>query len=279
MIKHILVPTDLSKNSREAFLYAIQVAKKLRASITLYHAWSSPMIDPRLSFKEAKDAMGGDKEKAVRRLKSWCAKAGEEKVTASYILDEEPVTRGIVKLTKTGSYELLIMGTKGAGNVNDVFMGSNAADVIASTDIPVMAVPSEAMFSGFKNIVFAVDYQDSDMEGLRYIEQFSGLFRSKITAVHVSGPDFTSDFERFMMDSFSSKVSTEFPGLKMEYKLVKDDDVIKGLEAVVHDLQPDLLVMVTEKRSFLGEIFWRSLTKQMAFRITVPLLAIPHKSI
>jgi nucleotide-binding universal stress UspA family protein len=276
MIKNILIPTDFSKNARDAFNYAISLALKTRASITLYHAWSSPMLDPGLSFKQERAAMGADRRKKERRLKSWCDKAKEQGVKAvSFIMNDNIGVRGIRAQVNNGHYDLVVMGTKGASGIRAVLLGSNTAAMITSSNIPVLAIPQRAKYNGLKKLLAAVDYQDTDTASMAYIEKLTGIFRSFVTAIHVTGPDFTDDFEQYMLKEFSKKMKRKFPDMKLEYKLLRKDDIIEGLNEAIRQEQPDALVMVAEKRSWIGKLFWGNLAEKMSFCTKVPLLTIP----
>lgn len=276
MIKNILVPTDFSKNAREAFMYAIELAKSTGAALTLYHRWASPMLDPGLSFKGQKLQMSADMKKKERRLKEWSKKAREPKVGAvSFIMDEEPGMNGVRAVAESGNYDLVVMGTKGASGIKSVLIGSNTAAMITSSPIPVMAIPQGAKYKGLKNLLAAVDYRDEDITEMIYIEKLAGTFHSSVTAVHITGPDFTDDFEQHLMKQFSKRMDRKFPGLKLEYKIIRNDNIIDGLNDAVREYKPDALVMVTEKRSWIGKLFWGSITEKMSFCTKVPLLAIP----
>lgn len=279
MINHILVPTDFSVNAREAFMYAIALAAKAETAITLYHGWSAPMLDPSLSFREQKLEMETDKMKKEKRLKQWCKKAGEQKVkSVSFIIRDENSVSGIAAQAESGLFDLVVMGTKGASGIRAMIMGSNTAGMIASSRIPVLAIPARVKYNGMKNILAAIDYREQDIKQLGYIARLPGTQRSSITAVHIAGPDFTGDFEQFMMKYFSKKMKKEFPGMKLSFKINRNNNIVEGLSDAVKELQPDVLVMITEKRSWLGKLFWGSLTEKMSFCSRVPLLALPSGS-
>ncbi|MBK6549167.1 MAG: universal stress protein [Flavobacteriales bacterium] len=56
------------------------------------------------------------------------------------------------------------MGTQGASGVKEVFMGTNTADVIKHSRLPVLAVPEQARHTGSTRIVLADD-------GVEWIER------------------------------------------------------------------------------------------------------------
>ena len=52
-------------------------------------------------------------------------------------------------------------------------------------------------------------------------------------------------------------------------------DYCEGVLAAVQDTQPDLVVLLARKRSFLGELFHRSVTARVLARCPVPVLVLP----
>ncbi|MBK6882677.1 MAG: universal stress protein [Flavobacteriales bacterium] len=61
-----------------------------------------------------------------------------------------------LRSSRTNS-SLVVMGTQGASGVKEVFMGTNTADVIKHSRLPVLAVPEQARHNGSTRIVLADD--------------------------------------------------------------------------------------------------------------------------
>ncbi|MBK6537402.1 MAG: universal stress protein [Ignavibacteria bacterium] len=47
-MKNILFPTDFSQNAENALNYAIEIARKVRGNLILFHAYSVQLIDPNM---------------------------------------------------------------------------------------------------------------------------------------------------------------------------------------------------------------------------------------
>jgi nucleotide-binding universal stress UspA family protein len=66
------------------------------------------------------------------------------------------------ELVNAKMVELVIMGTHGASNFLDNLIGSNTSLFIKDAPCPVLAVPSQAYFTGFKNITYASGFESDE---------------------------------------------------------------------------------------------------------------------
>ncbi|MFZ1462196.1 MAG: universal stress protein, partial [Ignavibacteria bacterium] len=70
------------------------------------------------------------------------------------------------------------------------------------------------------------------------------------------------------------KESSNYDKIRLE--LVKEENVLEGINDYINSHEVDVLAMAIRKRSLLDKIFNRSLTKKMAYHTRIPLLAL-HK--
>ncbi|WP_394820516.1 universal stress protein [Pendulispora albinea] len=134
---HILVPTDFSPTADEALDYAIVLAAKLGASITVVHAYDVAAVSGahvRANAQSALDAALAKRQGAGVSLKSLL-KSGNP-------LDTIPdVAREI-------GAELIVMGTHGRQGIARMLLGSVAERVVRTAPCPVLTVapadPDEA---------------------------------------------------------------------------------------------------------------------------------------
>ncbi len=61
---------------------------------------------------------------------------------------------------------------------------------------------------------------------------------------------------------------------KIDLELVKEENVLEGINDYINSNDVDVLAMAIRKRSLLDKIFNRSLTKKMAYHTKIPLLAL-----
>lgn len=107
MIKKILVPTDDLKFSEKGSRYAIDLAKRYGASITLIHIIRSKNGSARRRLKELDKSVIKDAEEFLERV---AAKSRDEGIkTKTKILLTKSVPDAIMKEAKSDNYDLIVM--------------------------------------------------------------------------------------------------------------------------------------------------------------------------
>jgi hypothetical protein len=70
-------------------------------------------------------------------------------------------------------------------------------------------------------------------------------------------------------------IETQFPDNPFCIAQIREDDVVGALEGFVKENQVDILAIGIQKRILLDKLFHRSISKQLAFHFSGPLLALP----
>jgi universal stress protein A len=138
-VHHVLVPLDFSTYAEQALDYAIALAQKLQARVTLLHVIQPLAIVnvegglwPTSTFLQ-------DLEAAVTRdMEGYLAR-----VTAAGLEGEMVVVHGvpfqeILDTAKARQVDLIIMGTHGRTGLTHVFLGSVAEKVVRLAPCPVL---------------------------------------------------------------------------------------------------------------------------------------------
>ncbi|HSX79402.1 MAG TPA: universal stress protein [Candidatus Saccharimonadia bacterium] len=138
-VHHILVPIDLSPYAEQALDYAIALAQKLQARVTLLSViqpllvagpgigvWPSPVFIPELDTV------------VTGHLEAYLAR-----VTAAGLEGEIVVVHGvpfheIIETAKARQVDLIIMGTHGRTGLPHVLLGSVAEKVLRLAPCPVL---------------------------------------------------------------------------------------------------------------------------------------------
>ena len=160
-IKKILYATDLSENARYAFGYAVSIAHRHNAKITVLH-----VVEELSSFAHTmvEDIVGKDKLTALRkekeahvigsikdRLDEFCQQAKSEAPQCPFIVENTIVVTGqpvdeIIHHAVEIDADMILMGSHGHGMLADVTMGSTSRRVLRRCSRPVLVVglPEEA---------------------------------------------------------------------------------------------------------------------------------------
>ena len=154
-IKKILYATDLSENARHAFGYAVTLANRHDARITVLH-----VVEELSSFARSMvaDMMGENrlaeakkkKEKEIisdltDRLVEFCTEVRHEQPSCPFVVDNTIVVTGhpvdkIVQQAQEMDADLIVMGSHGRGGIADVTLGSTSRRVLRRCAMPVLVV-------------------------------------------------------------------------------------------------------------------------------------------
>lgn len=154
-IKRILYATDLSENSRYAFGYAIALAQRFGASITLFHVIenlspsSTALIINHIGEQGLAEIQNRRTTEFLEATKSrmahFCEEVADDSPECKLLVDKMEAGAGhpaeeILQMAETGQFDMVVMGTRGAGGLAEALMGSTARRVIRRSKIPVLTV-------------------------------------------------------------------------------------------------------------------------------------------
>jgi nucleotide-binding universal stress UspA family protein len=162
--KNILYATDLSDSGRAAFPYAASIARLNDSNLTVFHVLKPTKfenylvgyIDEELwseiksrDLEEVKSILVNRKrdDAAIKKcVDEFCKDSqveGEEHPYIAYdikVVTGDPVSE-IIREASDGDYDLVVIGKRGAGLIEEAIMGTTARRVIRHCDRPVMVIP------------------------------------------------------------------------------------------------------------------------------------------
>lgn len=147
MIRTILVPVDFSEHSRRALDYALRLAAELGSKVHVLHVvpepWEYLPLEQGIWGEEAKEhsVTGKLVYEARRALDQLVANLPEENREKL----ESAVTTGtpyrvVLEATKSGQYDLVVMGTHGRTGLEHAMLGSVAERIVAHAGCPVLTI-------------------------------------------------------------------------------------------------------------------------------------------
>jgi len=282
-MKKILCPTDFSKTAAKALDYAVMIAKHAGGHLTLLHVVHLPIVDTSETALVASELLGEQMRDAEMRLKDICLQIEQEHgangaggFTCDYVLKEALLTDITDHLTKTSGYDLIVMGTTGGGNaLEELLIGSNAEAVMEQVKCPVLSVPSASAPPHLSKIIYASDYAKEDVDTLREVLAFAGIFGAVVEVVHVSkdaSTDNTAKAERFWQE-----LQSAFPGAPLQFKEVINRHRDEGLKNYYKETGANMIAILRRDKGFLRELFSQSLAEKMTYQAEVPLLVLKGK--
>jgi len=275
-MKKILVPTDFSKTSHNAFLYACEMAKELGATIKVVHIYSGT-FQP--NQPHGLKASMGRKESLESHLEVFVNNTPEDydsnigiktKVEVEAI-SALSMSNALIKLTKDPDVLMVVMGTTGEHDVIENIVGSFSTTIAQKAYCPVLMIPKGKIFKPFKSILFASNFESADDEMLEDIMFFANIFRSTLHFIHVKEKN--DNYEKVSEDVIFEKIFKEGdPAFAFNMATIESDSVVKGLNQYAEENNVDLVVLVNRDRDFISMLMRKSITQRMGLYTKLPMM-------
>jgi nucleotide-binding universal stress UspA family protein len=141
----ILVPTDFSSCAEAAAQYAVDLARRLEATVVLMAAYERPMfVIPDGDGSLLPDVTTELAEHVMTKL-LWAREQLAHKDVAVRLeaVDGAPAD-AILRVARDEGFDLIVMGTHGRTGVRRLFLGSVAEHVVRHAECPVLTVRETA---------------------------------------------------------------------------------------------------------------------------------------
>ncbi len=270
----ILVPVDFSQKSEYAVKLAAKIGKKTSCEIYLLHMVELPsgIVD-----------MGAGSNFSIPESMMYLRKVKEKLLDLkSRYFDEDQVARhairfqtpydGIRDYSKKIDADLIIMGSQGISDFEEMIIGSNTEKIVRTSEIPVIVVKTDTNKFKLKDLVYASNFKDDNKESFKKFLGFAKLFKSKIHLLKIN------TIGKFESSSVTKQRIKDFiNGLdipKSTINVYNDTSVVKGITNFSRDINADLIALSTHGRSGLSSLFNGSITKSVSKNVLRPVITL-----
>ena len=140
----IVVPTDFSTCSEEAWGVARRVAAMSKGELILTHVLAEAPLYRESVMTAVREVYDGARKWAASTLEQWVAKARAEGLNARSALRAGAAHQEIVALATDERADLIVIGTHGRGAIERALLGSVAERVVRLARCPVLTVREPA---------------------------------------------------------------------------------------------------------------------------------------
>ncbi|MDX9809903.1 MAG: universal stress protein [Sphaerochaetaceae bacterium] len=285
MIEKVIIATDLSESSNMvvkqlAGLKSLGVKEVLLLQCPSLQEVTSSAIPTAVAYQT----------EAIERQKQLIETQGFH-VTVR--ISPGSPKREINRIAEMEGYPLIVVGSRGESLIAGAFLGGVAHEVILNAKVPVLIIHLEVTQEGklgtvgplnsdiLDHVLFATDFSPASDQAFRFVEQLSP---KKITVLHVQDQ---RKLEPHLSDKIEQFNATDRGRMAMlKVSLVEHDinDVdillrygIPYMEILktMSDIKPSLLVMGSQGRGFMHELFVGSVSQYVARRSWIPTVLVP----
>lgn len=274
-MKNFLCPVDLSSASTNAMEYAARLAKHFGASLTLLQIIKSSTLQDVANLEAGLPLTIEKRERATEeKLKEYCRLVTEEfsiSCTARARAHTAHVDKALKKEIEEGNYDLVIMGTNGADNLNQFYFGTNTYKVIRQISHPLLLIPEDCTYKPLKKVVYAMDYAVEDISTIRQLIKLTRGYNPEITVLHVNMEPATIGEEAFEVVRNVMKREVDNYS-KLEFANLAARDIAEAIDSYTRKSKANLLVLLNRHHRLLERAFFESTTKRISFIADYPVL-------
>ncbi len=272
-LRSILAPTDFSDIALNALAYAKSIAAVHGAGVNVVHVHQAQAVaanpyltqpsEEELQVKEVQLDSFLDRPVFTNGFDSSQVPMRKEMIIG-------PVIEEIKRLSKAPGTDMIVMGATGDNRLLNRLFGSVSSEVARRASCPVLLVPKEARYKGFRHIVFAGNFEPHEDIVLPRLLDLARRFDSEVHYVHVNA----NAEEHYAAHKIQLQAGTGPRQFFSEITTIESRDVLEGLSRYATEQNADLIAMSTTQRPFIEALFHRSITRQAALHIRIPLLIL-----
>lgn len=285
-MKTILVPTDFSHDSLQAFESAISLAKSNGAEIILLHVHkvvSIASVDSvagiPVSYNISPEAEEAALHAEAKKLESLAEKFKYRGVaiTTKIIKDYSPGSIDPDLILQIPS-DMIIMGTRGHSVLENVVIGSNTLSLVRESDRPVLVVKKKPIAEKVVNMLIPTDFEPWSNGLSKAILGFANSFGAQIHLCYVQLPGavgfMTTQDVLKKAEAFAKKHHLSEYTIDLVNELTEEQGILYCAES----RKADLIVMPTHGRSGLERFFKGSVTENVLNDSQFPVLTLSLKT-
>jgi nucleotide-binding universal stress UspA family protein len=190
-LNRILVTTDFSPVSQNAYPFAVELTKKYGGKVDMLHVipvfkyLNESVSRLGLPFDMDKDVyphlITESEERLVKEMNQFVPEDIRGRTLARV---ELKASECIIREAAESNADLIVMGSTGAGG-RDILWGSTTEKVVRNSKIPVLAIPSGFVPKEINNILVPTDYSELSFNSLRGAASLASSLLAEITLFHV----------------------------------------------------------------------------------------------
>lgn len=273
-MKKILFPTDFSETANNAFIYALNIAQKNKATVYILHIYKSPIINSRIPAKliseynlDAELKSFEDFKNKSQAMHNFAYENGFSDVELKLILKEGYFTQNIkIFVEEEKDIDLIVMGTSGASSyLEKTFFGSNTVNTIENVNVPILSVPAKAKFSPMDTIAFTTLFKEKEKKALEELIVRTEKFNSKIYCLHA-----TKDPKK--VENILTEWKEHFSEKPVAFEILDcSDSINKSILKFVNENKIGMIAAVSRNLNFFEELFSPSFIKKISYESDVPI--------
>lgn len=277
----VLLPTDFSENAFNASRYALQMFAEDEVEFVLLNTFeingyvegsqfSASPSDYRLEDKQQQSETS--LRKYNEQLKPF---SNSKKYRFSLISKNLSLVDAIQQELWDQSISLIAIGTQGSTGAYQTVYGSNTIDIMEEVkNCPILAVPADASFDGFNEVVLASGYKIQHKEqDFAYLKFLAKKYNAPIRVLHISQIGGLNPLQL----KNKAYLKSQLQSVETTFHMLNHVNVPIGIYCFSESRNSDLISFVNKNYSFIEKLLFKPLYKNLGKYSKTPVLVVHQK--
>ena len=257
----ILIPYDFSLSANNAADYAVSLFKNRSTRFVFVHVTSEDEDEISIVSEQLSSDIQG-----IRSYSELPHHEFVERIVTGNIQER------IIAAANIYDADAIIMGTKGKGDSNSRLMGSNTSRLLEVSRVPVMVIPKQARYTGYRKMVLATDYRPvQNFDSYDYLMNLLQLSNAEFIVLNVEDEGEPVTMERTMAGISLEKAFSDRPH---RYEFVRHTSRVQGILEFLKNNDVDLLAMLKRDHYLLEDAIEDSVVGRTVMEIDIPMLSL-----
>ena len=262
-MKTILVGVDFTKSADNTVNYAIEIAKKTKSRILLFHALTAPLVHTTsgLVFIAGDDFIK-DVGKKMENLQTRFSTL-YPKIEFNIEITYNGIRDRVRKLSEQNKISLVVLGLETKTKIEKFIFRNTSVDLIGKISSPIVTVPIRYKKHIIKKMLVAIDNKEEISASLsKRINMMIDFLGVEAEFVHIK----TSD------ELVINKGKTK----QISIKDIKAKDFQSGIIFYAKQSNADIIMMISHHYTIFQSLFIESKSKKIILSSNLPVLSM-HK--
>ena len=265
----ILFPSDFSESSLRAWKTAVLFSKAYDAEIVILSVLEAPTF--RIDYDEELYVIKLRKYMNDQIVEHGMSNAGQ---ITTMVKTGKPYKK-IVEAALEIDPILIIMGTHGASGMRELFVGSNASNVIREAPCPVVTVREHTIEEVIDKILLPLDLTSETREKVAKAIELASKFNAEIQLVSVISSNMASEKTvlEHQLESVAQYIKNQH--ITVTHTLIESDKAVgNAVLEYAATSGADVVCIMTQQEKSLGEYFVGSTAEHFVNNSVLPVLSI-----
>ncbi|MCG2459985.1 universal stress protein [Flavobacteriaceae bacterium F89] len=245
-MKKILYATDYSENSVPALRFSYALSKELDAELMVLHVFELQLtLETTFSHSYSREQIrtfANHREKLI----SFCSQHLQNEpqpLKITWKIDEgHPTPDTIIENAMELDADIIVVGSNSGNRERGNFLGSTTSELMNLAPCPVLAIPNDTDFHGFKKIVYATNFERFDIFSIQKMVNLAQTFKASIHLIQVTTKE--TDISEDQMNWFKNVLRHKVGYGDIQFDLRYGEDVFETLQMYISEIDPDLVAML-----------------------------------